>query len=100
MELRTYVMGDVIMHWTKELSYRITPRGGPMRSMETLIDANHGLSQDLPLAYLRRRHWPGAGNLLVETATTGEDAHVELATEKLLFGIRPKGGMDGPCRIQ
>ena len=59
-----------MMYWTKDLSYRITPRGGPMRSMETLIDANRGLSQDLPLAYLRRRHWLDAGNLLVEAATS------------------------------
>ena len=48
-------MGGVMMYWTKELWYTITPRGGPMRSMETLIDANHALSKDLPLAYLRRR---------------------------------------------
>ena len=88
-----------MMYWTKELSYRITPRGGPMRSMETLIDANHGLSQDLPLAYLRRRHWLEAGNLLVEAATTGEDADVELATEKLLFAIEHEGWMERPVLI-
>ena len=67
-----------------------------MRSMETLIDANHGLSQDLPLAYLRRRHWLEAGNLLVEAATTGENADVELATEKLLFAIEHEGWMERP----
>ena len=67
-----------------------------MRSMETLIDANHGLSQDLPLAYLRRRHWLEAGNSLVEAATTGEDADVELATEKLLFAIEHEGWMERP----
>ena len=92
-------MGNVMMHWTKALSYRITPRGGPMRSMETLIDANHGLSQDLPLAYLRRRHWLEAGNSLVEAATTGEDADVELATEKLLFAIEHEGWMERPVLI-
>src|SRR4051812_13491575 len=89
-----------MMYWAKELSYRITPRGGPMRSMETLIDANHALSQDLPLAYLRRRHWLEAGNLVVEAATTGEDADVELATEKLLFAIEHEGWMERPVLIQ
>jgi len=67
--------------------------------METLIDANHGLSQDLPLAYLRRRHWLEAGNSLVEAATTGEDADVELATEKLLFAIEHEGWMERPVLI-
>jgi hypothetical protein len=82
------------MYWNKELSYTITPRGGPMRSMETLIDANHALSKDLPLAYLRRRHWLEAGNQLVEAASTGANADVELATEKLLFAIEHEGWMD------
>jgi hypothetical protein len=88
-----------MMYWTKDLSYKITPRGGPMRSMETLIDANRGLSQDLPLSYLRRWHWLEAGNLLVEAATTGEVADVELATEKLLFAIEHEGWMERPVLI-
>ena len=70
-----------------------------MRSMETLIDANHALSKDLPLAYLRRRHWLEAGNHLVEAATTGEDADVDLATEKLLFVIEHEGWMERPVLI-
>jgi len=70
-----------------------------MRSMETLIDANHALSKDLPLAYLRRRHWLEAGNLLVEAATTGEDIDVERATEKLLFAVEREGWMERPVLI-
>jgi hypothetical protein len=70
-----------------------------MRSMETLIDANHALSKDLPLAYLRRRHWLEAGNLLVEAATTGEDVDVERATEKLLFAVEREGWMERPVLI-
>ena len=88
-----------MMYWTKQLSSTITPRGGPMRSMETLIDANHALSKDLPLAYLRRRHWLEAGNLLVEAATTGEDVDVERATEKLLFAVEREGWMERPVLI-
>jgi hypothetical protein len=67
--------------------------------METLIDANHALSKDLPLAYLRRRHWLEAGNLLVEAATTGEDIDVERATEKLLFAVEREGWMERPVLI-
>ncbi len=70
-----------------------------MRSMEKLIDANHALSQDLPLAYLRRRHWLEAGNLLVEATTTGKGADVERATEKLLFAIEHEGWMERPVLI-
>src|SRR5258708_1746225 len=88
-----------MMYWTRELSYTITPKGGPLRSMETLIDANHALSKDLPLAYLRRRHWLEAGNLLVEAATTGEDVDVELATDKLLIAIEHEGWMERPVLI-
>src|SRR6266478_4930337 len=88
-----------MMYWTKQLSSTITPRGGPMRSMETLIDANHALSKDLPLAYLRRQHWLEAGNLLVEAAATGEDGDVELATEKLLYAIEHEGWMERPVLI-
>jgi hypothetical protein len=36
------------MHWTKQLAYTITPKSGPMRRMETLLDANRALSNDLP----------------------------------------------------
>jgi hypothetical protein len=57
------------------------------------------LSQDLPLAYLRRRHWLEAGNLLVEAATTGKGADVERATEKLLFAIEHEGWMERPVLI-
>jgi hypothetical protein len=70
-----------------------------MRSMGTLIDANHALSKDLPLAYLGRRHWLEAGNLLIEAATTGDDADVELATEKLLYAIEHEGWMERPVLI-
>ena len=70
-----------------------------MRSMETLIDANHALSKDLPLAYLRRQHWLEAGNLLVEAATTGDDGDRDLATEKLLYAIEHEGWMERPVLI-
>jgi len=67
--------------------------------MDALMDANHALSKDLPLAYLRRRHWLEAGNLLVEAATTGEDIDVERATEKLLFAVEREGWMERPVLI-
>jgi hypothetical protein len=70
-----------------------------MRSMETLIDANHALSKDLPLSYLRRQHWLEAGNMLVEAATTGDDADRDLATERLFYAIEHEGWMERPVLI-
>ena len=43
------------MHWEKRLAYTITPKSGPMRRMETLLDANRALSTDLPRGSLRHR---------------------------------------------
>jgi hypothetical protein len=82
------------MHWDKELAYTIMPKSGPMRGMETLIDANHALSKDLPLAFLRRRHWLDAGNRVVQAATTGADEDVQLATEELVRAIEQEGWMN------
>jgi hypothetical protein len=81
------------MHWEKKLAYTITPKSGPMRSMETLLDANHGLSKDLPMGYLKRRHWLEAGRILVEAADTGSVPIIREATEKLLAAIELEGWM-------
>ena len=81
------------MHWEKRLAYTITPKSGPMRSMETLLDANHGLSKDLPMGYLRRKHWMEAGKTLVEAAETGANPIIREATEKLLAAIEAEGWM-------
>jgi hypothetical protein len=81
------------MHWEKKLSYTITPKSGPMRSMETLLDANHALSQDLPMGHLRRRHWLDAGKVLVEAAETGSTPIIREATEKILSALEVEGWM-------
>lgn len=52
-----------MLHWQKPLGFQITPKSGPMRSMETLLDANQALLHDLPSGYLRRAHWLAAGTL-------------------------------------
>jgi hypothetical protein len=84
------------MHWEKKLAYTITPKSGPMRSMETLLDANHALSGDLPKGFLRRRHWLDAGKILVEAAETGANPIIREATEKLLAAIETEGWMSRP----
>jgi hypothetical protein len=81
------------MDWDKRLAYTITPKSGPMRSMETLLDANRGLSRDLPAGYLKRQPWLEAGKILVEAAETGADRLIEEATEKLLTALESEGWM-------
>ena len=89
------------MHWGQELAYTITPKSGPMRKMETLLDANRALSSDLPRAYLHRQHWLDAGNTLVAAAETGHPEAVREATEKLLAAINAERWMTrGPLTRQ
>ena len=82
------------MHWTKELAYRITPKSGPMRSMETLLDANRAISEDLPKGFLKRHQWFSAGALLVRASATGSDADIRKATEAVLKAVEREGWMD------
>jgi hypothetical protein len=81
------------MYWNKELTYWITPKSGPIRSMETLLDANHALSQDLPWLFLKRPHWLLAGALLVLAAETGSAQDIQCATDGLLRAIELEGWM-------
>jgi hypothetical protein len=81
------------MHWTKQLAYTITPKSGPMRRMETLLDANRALSNDLPTGLLKRDHWLAAGKLLVHASETGAAADVQMATDELVKAIEREGWM-------
>ena len=67
-----------------------------MRSMETLLDANRALTNDLPAGYLRQRKWLETGKTLVEAAESGSDAKIRNATEKLLAAIAEEGWMERP----
>jgi hypothetical protein len=82
------------MHWTKQFAYTITPKSGPMRSMETLIDANRAISEDMPKGFLKRYHWLAAGKELVHAAETGRDADIKRATDELLNAVQREGWMD------
>ena len=75
------------MYWNKELTYWITPRSGPFRSMKTLLDANHALSQDLPWTFLKGPYWLLAGALLLLAAETGSAKDIQRATDGLLRAI-------------
>jgi len=87
-------MGRILaMHWSKQLAYTITPKSGPMRSMETLLDANRALSNDLPKGFLKRDNWLAAGKLLVHASETGAAADIQRATDELLKVVESEGWM-------
>jgi hypothetical protein len=92
--------GILTMHWDKKLAYVITPKSGPMRSMETLLDANHALSKDLPMAFLRLPHWYDAGKLVLAAAESGHEMDIEDATDKLLKAVEAEGWMTRGPRPQ
>ena len=81
------------MHWTKQLAYTITPKSKRMRRMETLLDANRALSNDLPTGFLKRDHWLAAGKLLVHASETGAAADIRRATDVLVKAIEREGWM-------
>ena len=81
------------LNWSKQLAYTITPKSGPMRRMETMLDANHALTNDLPEGFLKRDHWLAAGKLLVQASETGAEKDVKQATEELVKAIEREGWM-------
>ena len=81
------------MHWHKELAYTITLKSGPMRRMETLLDANRAFVQDLPRALFKKPDWLRVGKLLVLGAETGRPMDIREATEELLEIIDRHGWM-------
>jgi hypothetical protein len=81
------------MYWIKELSYTIAPKSGPMRKMETLLDANRALSKDLPFGYLRRKHWLAAGECIVSAAESGTEKDIQAATDAMLKALEQEGWM-------
>jgi hypothetical protein len=82
------------MNWQRELSYTITPKSGPMRRMETLLDANRALVLDLSPGTFKTPPWNFVGNLLVLAAESGRAADIREATEQLLQAVDRQGWME------
>ena len=66
------------MNWNVELAYFITPKAGPMRPMQTLLDANRAMLDDVPTRLRRQAHWIRAGkHLLAATERGTHRGHIE-----------------------
>jgi hypothetical protein len=81
------------MYWSVSLTYFISPRSGPMRRMETLLDANRALTKDLGFKFLKQPHWRHAGQLLVKAANSGAAGDIRAATDAIYSAIELEGWM-------
>lgn len=79
------------MHWRQELSYFITAKSGPLRSLRTLADVRSAWLDDLPRPLARREPWPGIGRRLVALAATGSAPEIAVFTDTLLQAITAEG---------
>ncbi len=82
------------MHWHDSLAYRVTPKSGPLHSMDTLLDANRSVARHLPAGYLKREHWRNAGWALVRAAESGRPFDITAATEALVQAVECEGWMN------
>jgi hypothetical protein len=82
------------MHWHKPLAFTVTPKSGPLRPMESLLDANHALTDHLPKAFLQRPHWWKAGWFVFHAADTGDEADIWAATNEIADALDLEGWMD------
>jgi hypothetical protein len=81
------------MNWSLSLTYFISPRSGPMRRMETLLDANRALSKDLGFKFLKEPQWSHVGQLLLKAAETEAADDIRAATEAIYSAIEREGWM-------
>ena len=70
-------------------------RGLPVRAIETLLDANHAITQDLPVG-LAAAAFTGASprKLLLAAAESGELADITAVTDALLGAVEREGWME------
>ena len=82
-----------VMHWGKELAYLITPKHGPLRSLDTLLQAKQAILEDLPKGYMKRPHWRAAGWAILRAADSGTDEEIKRASDVLLQAATAEGWM-------
>jgi hypothetical protein len=82
-----------ILHWDEQLAYTISPKSGPLRRMETLLDANQAVLNDLPKGFLKRPYWRVAAQLLALASETGSERDIREVTEALLDAVEREGWM-------
>ena len=87
------------MSWNASLAFTVTPKSGPLRQMNTLLDASHALTHDLPKHFLQRCHWWKVGWLVCHAADTGAQDDILDATNEIAEALDAEGWMDLTPRI-
>jgi hypothetical protein len=82
---------NALTFWRRPLAFTVTPKSGPVRAMNTLLDANHALTQDLPRQVFKKSHWMQAGKSLATAAETGTPEAILAATEHLVAALDREG---------
>jgi hypothetical protein len=88
-----------ILHWHDQLAYTISPKSGPLRRMETLLDANQALLNDLPKGFLQQPRWRDVARCLVRASETGAEPDIREVADAILDAVEREGWMtrDGPA---
>ena len=83
------------MYWSACLAFRISPKSGPLRVMNTLLDASRAITQDLPAEYLKQKpYWREVGWSVFKAADTGSAIDIRVATEVLVQAIESESWME------
>ena len=88
------------MHWNLPLAFTVTPKSGPLRQMQDLLDANRALTHDLPKEYLQGPHWWKAGWLVFQAAESGDDEDIWQATNEIANALDAQGWMNPVPRLE
>ena len=80
-----------VLHWHDQLAYTISPRSGPLRRMETLLDANQALVNDLPKGFLQQPRWQSVARCHVLASETGAEPDIREVTDIMLDAVEREG---------
>jgi hypothetical protein len=79
------------MFWSCDLAFPITPKSGPLRAIDTLLDASRAMTRELPAGYLKRPHWREAGWAVIKAVDSGQAEDIKQATELLVRAVDSEG---------
>lgn len=80
-----------VLYWHATLAYQIAPKSGPLRRMETLLDVNQALLNDLPPGFLRHPLWREVARRLVLASETGDERDIREATDAMAEAVEFEG---------
>ncbi len=93
-------MGFVVSdHWHEPMYFPIAPKSGPIRKIETLLDAGQALRHDLPDGFLKQDRWLRAGQAVAAAAYSGDPGHIRHAYESFVNALDHQGWLSRSARV-